>query len=87
MWTKWSQLTRLVSSLMFFALGIAVIVLALTGEARNAPAAQRAFGRWLDRVSTTIVDAVPAGVGWLIVLGLLGVTVAGAVRTIHGARS
>ena len=82
-----TTLTRLVSSVMFFVLGIVVIALAITGEARNAPAAQRAFGRWLNDVSTTIVDAVPPGVGWVIVLALLGATIVGATRAISAVRT
>lgn len=78
-----TTLTRLVSSLMFFALGIGVIALALTGEARNAPAAQRAFGRWLNDLSTGIVDIVPAGLGWVIVLGLLAATILGAIHALR----
>ena len=77
-----TTLARLISAVMFFSLGVGVIALALAGEARNAPAFQRTFGHWLGDAATAIVDAVPTGVGWALVVGLLGLTAVGAVRSL-----
>jgi cytochrome c-type biogenesis protein len=78
-----TTLTRLISSLMFFALGIGVIVLALTGRAQDAPAAQQALGRWLNDFATRLVDVVPNGFGWAIVIALLTGTLVGGVRALR----
>ena len=82
-----TTLARLVSAGMFFALGIGVIVLALTGQARTAPAAQEAFGRWLADLADELVAVVPTGAGWALVLGLLALVVFGAVRALHNPRT
>ncbi|MDO8630503.1 MAG: cytochrome c biogenesis protein CcdA [Phycisphaerales bacterium] len=61
---------RLVGGVSFIALGGLLIALALTGNARTAPDAQKSFGRWLSARANEIVDVVPNGVGWAFVLGL-----------------
>lgn len=62
--------TRLVGGVMFLGLGGLLITLALTGNARNAPGAQKAFGRWLEARASDISATVPPGVGWGLVLAL-----------------
>ena len=78
-----TTLARAVSAAMFFVLGIGVIVLALTGNARSAPAAQEAFGRWLNAAADRLVDVIPTGAGWALVLGLLVAVAYGAFRAFH----
>ena len=76
-------LSRLVGGVAFIALGIWVIVLALTGEAKTAPGFQKAFGQWLSARASEVNAAVPAGVGWALMLAIaLGVSYL-AVRSIH----
>jgi hypothetical protein len=55
---------------MFLGLGALLITLALTGNALSAPAFQKAFGRWLTAWATDITTAVPAGLAWVLVVGL-----------------
>ena len=61
---------RLVGGTMFLALGALLILLALTGNARTAPDAQKTFGRWLTARADDISTAVPSALGWALVLGL-----------------
>ena len=65
-----TTVSRLVGGIMFLLLGAGLIVLAITGNARTAPGAQKAFGRWLNGVANDIAEAVPSGVGWVIVVAL-----------------
>ena len=68
-------LSRLVGGVAFIALGSWVIVLALTGEAKTAPGFQKAFGQWLSARASDLNAAVPAGVGWALMLAVaLGVS-------------
>lgn len=70
--------TRLVGGVTFLVLGALLITLALTGNARSAPGAQKAFGRWLTARASDIAAAVPPGAGWALVLALAaGVTYLG----------
>ena len=78
---------RAASAAMFFVLGVGVIVLALTGQARSAPAAQEAFGRWLSQVADGLVEAIPAGAGWALVLALLAAVALGAFRAFHNPQA
>ena len=63
-------LSRLVGGVAFIALGTWVIVLALTGEAKTAPGFQKAFGQWLSARASELNAAVPAGVGWALMLAV-----------------
>jgi cytochrome c biogenesis protein CcdA len=76
-----STVSRLVGGVSFMVLGAVMIVLALTGNARSAPGAQKAFGNWLRARANEIATAVPSAVGWALVLAL-------AVTVVHlGARA
>ena len=67
-------LSRLVGGITFIALGCWIIVIALSGEARTAPAFQKAIGRWLNARATELNGLIPSGVGWAVMLALaLGV--------------
>jgi hypothetical protein len=60
-------------------------VLALTGNARSAPGAQKAFGRWLTARANDIATTVPSAVGWGLVLVLAAAVLYFGVRPIrHG---
>jgi cytochrome c-type biogenesis protein len=67
----WMTLSRLVGGVAFIALGGTLIWIALTGNARNAPGFQRAFGRWLNARATDLNELVPAAVGWALMLALV----------------
>jgi hypothetical protein len=76
-------LSRLVGGIAFIVLGTYVLVLAVTGEAKTAPGFQRAFGQWLNARATDLNSAVPAGVGWAVMLAIvLGVGYL-AIRSLH----
>lgn len=62
--------SRLAGGVMFLLLGGLLITLAVTGNARTAPDAQKTFGRWLNARATDILSVVPPGAGWALVLGL-----------------
>src|SRR6266545_1848234 len=65
-----TTLSRLVGGVAFLGLGGLMIALALTGNARTAPAAQKTFGRWLTARANDLNDAVGPGVGWVLMLAL-----------------
>ena len=65
-----TTVSRLVGGAMFVVLGALMIALALTGNARSAPAAQKAFGRWLSARAGDISGAVPSAAGWALMLAL-----------------
>lgn len=65
-----TTVSRLVGGVSFIVLGALLIALALTGNARTAPGAQKAFGRWLNARADDIATAVPNGAGWLLMLAL-----------------
>lgn len=62
-YAKRISLTRLVGSAVFAASGLFFIVLALTGEAENAPGFQRQLGVWLNHVGSH-AGAVPNYLAW-----------------------
>lgn len=62
--------SRLVGGVTFILLGGLLIALALAGNSRSAPGAQKAFGQWLAARASEIVDVVPTGIGWALVLAL-----------------
>jgi cytochrome c-type biogenesis protein len=64
-------LSRLVGGVAFIGLGGVLVWIALTGNARNAPGFQKAFGRWLNARATDLNAFVPAGVGWTLMLALV----------------
>ena len=78
-----STVSRLVGGLSFLVLGSLMIVLALTGNARSAPGAQKAFGNWLRARANEIATAVPSAVGWALVLALATLAVYFAIRAIR----
>ena len=75
--------SRLAGGTMFIGLGALLITLALTGNARNAPDAQEAFGRWLSARATDIADTVPSTLGWALVLGLAAIVTIVATRALR----
>lgn len=74
---------RLISSLMFFAVGVQMIVLALLGKASQAPGIQRALGLWLSGRATWLVEHVSIGAGWALVLLALGLTALLTMRALR----
>ena len=78
-----TTVSRLVGGVMFLLLGVGLIVLALTGNARTAPGAQKAFGRWLTGVANDIAEAIPSGVGWVIVVALAALVAYIATRALR----
>jgi cytochrome c biogenesis protein CcdA len=78
-----STVSRLLGGVSFLALGSVMIVLALTGNARSAPGAQKAFGNWLRARGNEIATAVPSAVGWVLVLALAAVVVYVGIRAIR----
>lgn len=63
-----ASVSRLVGGLAFIALGGALIALALTGNARTAPDAQKDFGQWLNAGANDLNELIPAGGGWALML-------------------
>jgi cytochrome c biogenesis protein CcdA len=63
-----SSLSRLVGGVAFIVLGVWLIVVAVTGNARNAPGFQKEFGRWLSQGATDLNSLIPTGVGWALML-------------------
>ena len=78
-----SSLSRLVGGVAFIVLGVWLIVVALSGNARNAPGFQKAFGRWLDGVATDLNSLIPAGVGWALMLATAMVVAYFGVRALR----
>lgn len=78
-----STVSRLVGGLSFMVLGALMIVLALTGNARTAPGAQKAFGNWLRARANDIATAIPSAAGWMIVLALAAAVAYLAIRAIR----
>lgn len=78
---------RLISSLMFFAVGVQMIVLALIGKASQAPGIQRAFGLWLNQRANWVVEHISSGAGWALVLFALGLTAVLTVRALRRGSS
>ena len=74
---------RLVGGGMFLVLGVLLILLALTGNARTAPDAQKTFGRWLTARANDISTAVPSAVGWALVLALAAAVTYFGVRALR----
>lgn len=74
---------RLVGGGMFLVLGVLLILLALTGNARTAPDAQKTFGRWLTARANDISTAVPSAVGWALVLALAAAVMYFGVRALR----
>jgi cytochrome c biogenesis protein CcdA len=85
-----TTVSRLVGGISFIALGSLMIVLALTGNARSAPGAQKAFGRWLTARANDIATAVPSAAGWALALALtaaVGYAGVRALRRPHRSRT
>jgi cytochrome c-type biogenesis protein len=78
-----TSVTRLVGGLSFLALGALMIVLALTGNARTAPGAQKAFGNWLRARANDIATAIPSVIGWVLVLGLAALVAYVGIRALR----
>jgi len=78
-----TTVSRLVGGLSFLVLGSLMIALALTGNARTAPGAQKVFGNWLRARANEIAVAVPSAVGWAVVLVLAAVVAHFAIRAIR----
>jgi cytochrome c biogenesis protein CcdA len=78
-----TTVSRLIGGTSFLILGALMIVLALTGNARSAPGAQKAFGRWLTALANDIATTVPSAVGWGLVLVLAAAVLYFGVRAIR----
>ena len=65
-----TTVSRLVGGVAFVGLGITMIVLALTGNSSTAPAAQKAFGRWLNARANDLNDLIGSGAGWALMLAV-----------------
>jgi cytochrome c biogenesis protein CcdA len=74
---------RLVGGATFVALGAALVALALTGNARTAPDAQQALGRWLTARANDVNDAIPAAAGWVLILALAAAVALLAARALR----
>ncbi len=85
-WRIRTTVTRLVGGVMFLGLGALLIALALTGNARTAPGFQKAFGRWLSAIATDAATAVPAWIGWIVVLCLAATVTLIAARSLRSPR-
>jgi cytochrome c-type biogenesis protein len=78
-----STVSRLVGGGAFVVLGAGLIALALTGNARTAPGAQKEFGQWLTARANDLNDVIPSGAGWVLMLALgAGIAYAG-VRSLR----
>jgi cytochrome c biogenesis protein CcdA len=75
--------SRLTGGAAFLALGAALIALAVTGNARTAPDAQKTLGRWLTARADELTAAIPPAVGWLLVLSLAAAVAVGAGRALR----
>lgn len=64
--------SRLAGGLAFVLLGATLIALALTGNARTAPDAQKDVGQWLTARADELSGAVPPGAAWALMLVLAG---------------
>jgi hypothetical protein len=78
-----STVSRLVGGLSFLVLGSLMMVLALTGNARSAPGAQKALGTWLRARGNEIGTAVPSAVGWALMVALATLVVYFGIRAIR----
>ena len=65
-----TTVSRLVGGGAFVLLGGVLITLAMTGNARTAPDAQKDLGRWLTARANDLNDLIPAGAGWALMLTL-----------------
>lgn len=63
-----TTVSRLVGGGAFMALGVLLIVLVLTGNARTAPDAQKTFGRWLNARAGDLNVLIPPAAGWALML-------------------
>lgn len=77
-------LSRLVGGVTFIGLGATLIALALTGNARTAPDAQKQFGRWLSARADDVIGLVPSAVGWALMVALLAATTVVGLRALIG---
>jgi cytochrome c-type biogenesis protein len=78
-----TTLARLVGGTSFLVLGGLLITLALTGNARTAPDAQKTFGRWLTARANDISAAIPTGAGWALMLTFLAAGIYLSVRALR----
>jgi cytochrome c biogenesis protein CcdA len=78
-----STVSRPVGGLSFLTLGSVMVMLAMTGNARSAPGAQKAFGNWLRARANEIATAVPSAVGWALALALATLVVYFGIRAIR----
>lgn len=81
-----TTVSRLVGGLSFMALGALMIALALSGNARTAPDAQKTFGRWLSARANDLNDAISTGVGWALMLVLAAAVIYLSARALRGSR-
>lgn len=74
---------RLIGGAAFIGLGALLIALALTGNARTAPDAQKAFGQWLTARANDLNDVIPASIGWALMLALAAAVALASVRALR----
>jgi cytochrome c-type biogenesis protein len=79
-----TTVSRLVGGGAFVLLGGVLIALAITGNARTAPDAQKDFGRWLTARANDLNDLIPAGAGWGLMLALAAGIAYLSVRALRG---
>jgi hypothetical protein len=78
-----TTVSRLVGGVTFIGLGGVLIALAMSGNARSAPDAQKDFGQWLNARATELNDLVPAGLGWALMLALVAGIAYASVRALR----
>jgi len=78
-----TTVSRLVGGTAFMGLGAVLIALALTGNARTAPDAQKTFGRWLTARANDLSAAIPAGAGWALMLVIAASVTYLSLRTLR----
>ena len=82
-----TTVSRLVGGATFIGLGGVLIALALTGNARTAPDAQKDFGQWLTARANDLNGLIPAGAGWALMLVLAAGVAYLSVRALRGPAS
>lgn len=79
-----TTVSRLVGGLAFITLGALMIALALSGNARTAPDAQKTFGRWLTARANDLSGAMSPAMGWALMLSLAAAVAFVGIRALRG---
>jgi cytochrome c-type biogenesis protein len=78
-----TTVSRVAGGVAFMALGVLLVALALTGNARTAPDAQKTLGRWLAARASDLNELVPTGVGWALTLVLAAAVAYVSIRALR----